>query len=106
MKSIHPNFLTLTLAGLLSAASASVLAQPMPEAAPKVSAPAPAAGAPSFQSLDSNGDGKISLTEFKAQGGRSYLHQIDTDQDKGLTQMSSPSWASRAPNATALGVGA
>lgn len=87
MKSIHPNFLTLTLAGLLSAASASVLAQPMPEAAPGVSAPAPAAGAPSFQSLDSNGDGKISLTEFKAQGGDDHIFtKLDTDQDKGLNQ--------------------
>lgn len=80
MKSIHPNFLTLTLAGLLSAASASVLAQPMPEAAP-------ATGAPSFQSFDGNGDGKISLEEFKAQGGDDLLFtKLDTDQDKGLSQ--------------------
>lgn len=80
MKSIHPNFLTLTLAGLLSVASASVLAQPMPEAVP-------ATGAPSFQSLDSNGDGKISLTEFKAQGGDDHIFtKLDTDQDTGLSQ--------------------
>ncbi len=80
MKSIHPNFLTLTLAGLLGAASASVLAQPMPEAAP-------ATGAPSFQSVDSNGDGKISLAEFKALGGDDHIFtQLDTDQDKNLSQ--------------------
>lgn len=80
MKSIHPRVLTLTLAGLLGAASASALAQPMPEAAP-------ATGAPGFQSLDSNGDGKISLTEFKAQGGDDRIFtKLDTDQDKGLSQ--------------------
>ena len=80
MKSIRPHVLTLTLAGLLGAASASAFAQPMPEAAP-------ATGAPSFQSLDSNGDGKISLTEFKAQGGDDRIFtKLDTDQDKGLSQ--------------------
>ena len=87
MKSIHPNVLTLTLAGLLSAASASVLAESMPEAAPAVSAPAPATGAPSFQSVDSNGDGKISLDEFKAQGGDDQTFtKLDTDQDKNLSK--------------------
>ena len=80
MKSIHPRVLTLTLAGLLGAASASALAQPMPEAAP-------ATGAPSFQSIDSNGDGKISLEEFKAQGGDEQLFiALDTNQDKSLSK--------------------
>jgi hypothetical protein len=80
MKSIHPHFLTLTLAGLLSAASASALAQPMPEAAP-------AAGAPSLQSVDSNGDGKISLEEFKALGGNEQTFaEVDANQDKSLSK--------------------
>jgi len=80
MKSIHPNFLTLTLAGLLGAASTSALAQSMPEVGPATSAP-------SFQSIDSNGDGKISLTEFKAQGGDDHIFtKLDTDQDKDLSQ--------------------
>ena len=85
MKSIHPNFLTLTLAGLLSAASASVLAQPPAEAAPAVSAPA--AGAPSFQSVDSDKDGKISLAEFKALGGNEQIFaEVDANQDKSLSK--------------------
>ena len=80
MKSIHSRVLTLTLASLLGAASASALAQPMPEAAP-------AADAPSFQSVDSNGDGKISLTEFKALGGDDPIFtKLDTNKDKGLSQ--------------------
>jgi hypothetical protein len=52
----------------------------MPEAAP-------AAAGPGFQSVASNGDGKISLAEFKAQGGDDQLFaQLDTDQDKSLSQ--------------------
>jgi len=77
MKSIHPNFLALTLAGLLSAASASALAQSMPDTT---------AGASSFKSFDSNGDGKISLEEFKAQGGQEQVFtETDTNQDKSLS---------------------
>ena len=82
MKSIHPSFLTLTLAGLLSAASASVLAQSTPGTS---FSPAPSAS--SFQSVDGNNDGKISLTEFKAQGGDDRIFtKLDTDQDNGLSQ--------------------
>ena len=84
MKSIHPNFLTLTLAGLLSAASASVLAQSMPEPAPGGSAPA--ASSPTFIGFDSNSDGKVSLKEFKAQGGNEQAFtDIDANQDKNLS---------------------
>ena len=80
MKSIQPRLLTLTLAGLLGAASASVLAQPMPEAAP-------ATGSPSFQSVDSNRDGKISLEEYKALGGNEQIFaKIDANQDKYLSK--------------------
>ena len=79
MKSIHPHFLTLTLAGLLSAASASAWAQSMPDAAPT-------AGASSFKNHDSNGDGKISLEEFKAQGGQEQTFtKMDANQDKSLS---------------------
>ena len=82
MKSIHPNFLTLTLAGLLSAASASVLAQSTPG-----TSFSPAPSAPSFQSVDSNNDGKISLEEFKALGGNEQIFaKIDANQDKYLSK--------------------
>ena len=82
MKSIHPNFLTLTLAGLLSAASASVLAQSTPG-----TSFSPAPSAPSFQSVDSNNDGKISLEEFKALGANEQIFaKTDANQDKYLSQ--------------------
>lgn len=83
MKSIHPRF--LTLAALLSAASVSALAQSVPEPVPGGSAPA--ASAPSFISFDSNSDGKISLKEFKAQGGNEQAFTgIDANQDKNLSK--------------------
>lgn len=81
MKSIHPNFLTLTLAGLLSAASASALAQSMPGTS---FSPTPSAS--SFKSFDGNGDGNISLEEFKAQGGQEKIFtETDANQDKSLS---------------------
>jgi Ca2+-binding EF-hand superfamily protein len=52
----------------------------MPEAAP-------ATGSPNFQSFDTKSDGKISLTEFKAQGeSEQSFTKLDTDQDKGLSK--------------------
>jgi hypothetical protein len=82
MKSIHPNFLALTLAGLLSATSASVLAQSTPGTS---FSPAPSAS--SFQSVDSNNDGKISLEEFKTLGGNEQVFaEIDANQDKYLSK--------------------
>jgi hypothetical protein len=85
MKSIHPRFLTFTLAALLSAASASALAQSVPEPAPGGSAPA--ASTPTFISFDSNSDGKISLKEFKAQGGNEQAFtDTDANKDKNLSK--------------------
>ena len=85
MKSIHPHFLTLTVAGLLSAASASALAQSMPDTAPERGAPTAGAASTSFMNFDSNGDGKISLEEFKAQGGQEQVFTaIDANQDMSL----------------------
>ncbi len=82
MKSIHPDFLALTLAGLLSAASASVLAQSTPGTS---FSPAPSAS--SFQSVDSNNDGKISLEEFKALGGSEQTFaKTDANQDMYLSK--------------------
>lgn len=64
--------LSLTLAGLLSATAAtSALAQPT---------------AADFKTLDSNGDGKISKEEFKAQGGQDdAFRQVDADGDNSLS---------------------
>lgn len=82
MKSIHPNFLALTLAGLLSAASASVLAQ-----STSGTSFSPAPSASSFQSVDSNNDGKISLEEFKALGGSEQTFaKTDANQDMYLSK--------------------
>ncbi|MDP1645705.1 MAG: EF-hand domain-containing protein [Thiobacillus sp.] len=85
MKSINSRFLTLTLAGLLSAASASALAaQSMPGATR--GAPATPSGAPSLKTYDSNGDGKISIEEFKPQGGQEQaFREGDVNQDKSLS---------------------
>ena len=83
MKSIQSQLLTVTLAGLLSAASTAVLAQSMTEGSP--GSAAPAAGASSFKSFDSNGDGKVSLEEFKMQGGQEQTFStLDADQNKSL----------------------
>ena len=87
MKSIHTRVLTLTRAGLLCAASASALAQSMPDTAPTVSVPASATGIPIFKTVDGNADGKISLEEFQALGGEDPIFtKLDTNQDKGLSQ--------------------
>ena len=71
MKHLNHSFVKLALAGLLSAASASALAAPV---------------MPGFKTSDSNGDGKVSLEEFKAQGGQEKIFtEIDANQDKSLS---------------------
>lgn len=84
MKSINPRFLTLALAGLLSAAVASALAtQSMPGATPE--APATPSGAPDLKTYDSNGDGQISIEEFKPQGGQEQAFRVgDANRDNRL----------------------
>jgi len=84
MKSINPRFLTLALAGLLSAASASALAAQSMPGTPGT--PASPSGAPSIKTYDSNGDGEISIEEFKPQGGQEQaFREGDANQDKSLS---------------------
>lgn len=85
MKSTNPRLLALTLAGVLSAASASALAaQSMPGATPEASATP--SGEPSIKTYDSNGDGNISIEEFKPQGGQKQVfREGDANKDKSLS---------------------
>lgn len=72
MKSINHRFTTLTLAGLLGAATS-------------VSAFA-ATNASDFKKYDSNQDGKISAQEYQAQGGmQDKFGGIDTNGDGMLS---------------------
>jgi len=71
MKSIHHRFMTLTLAAVLGAGVAGRA----------LAAPA------TLNAFDSNGDGKISLEEFQAQGGQARaFHEGDADHDDSLSQ--------------------
>lgn len=69
MKTIDRRFASLTLAALLGAVtSPSVLA---------------ASVAPDFSKYDANGDGKISLEEYRAKGGdEQNFRSIDVNGDK------------------------
>ena len=70
MKHLNHRFVKLALAGLLGAASASALAAPV---------------MPGFKTSDSNGDGKVSLEEFKAQGGQEQaFREGDANRDNLL----------------------
>lgn len=73
MKSINHHFLMLSLASTLSTvAIASSLATPAMSG---------------FKTYDSNGDGSISLQEFKAQGGQEQAFRAgDANRDNSLTQ--------------------
>jgi len=88
MKSINPRLLALALAGLLSATAASALAvQSLPGATP--GAAATPSGEPSIKTYDSNGDGKISIEEFKPQGGQEQaFREADANRDNSPTQIS------------------
>jgi len=71
MKSINHRFITLTLAGVLGV---GVAGQAL-------------AAAASFKAYDSNGDGKISLEEYQAQGGQAQaFHEGDANRDNSLNQ--------------------
>jgi hyperosmotically inducible periplasmic protein len=71
MKSINHRFITLTLAGMLGV---GVAGQAL-------------AATASFKAYDSNGDGKISLEEYRAQGGQAQaFHEGDTNRDNSLNQ--------------------
>ena len=71
MKSINHRFMTLTLAGVLSV---GVAGQAL-------------AATADFKAYDSNGDGKISLEEYQAQGGQvQAFHEGDANRDNSLSQ--------------------
>ena len=71
MKSINHRFMTLTLAGVLGI---GVAGQAL-------------AATADFKAYDSNGDGKISLEEYQAQGGQvQAFHEGDTNRDNSLSQ--------------------
>jgi len=71
MKHLNHSFVKRALAGVLSAASASALA---------------ASAMPGFKTYDSNGDGMISIEEFKAQGGQEQaFREGDANRDKSLS---------------------
>ena len=70
MKHPQHSLLKLPLAGVLSVISASALAVPT---------------MPGFKTYDRNGDGKISLEEFQAQGGPvKAFHDADINRDLQL----------------------
>lgn len=73
MKSINPRFTTLLIAGVLSGVTA----------APALATPSPVG----FKNCDSNGDGKISLEEYRAHGGKAQAFRDgDTNHDNSLSE--------------------
>ena len=71
MKSINHRLIALTLAGVLGIGMAGQAL----------------AATADFKAYDSNGDGKISLEEYQAQGGQvQAFHEGDTNRDNSLSQ--------------------
>ena len=69
MKPINHRILGIALAGVLGAA-----------------APALAASLPDFKTIDSNGDGKVSASEFSAKGGSEQaFRNADANRDGKLS---------------------
>lgn len=76
MKHFGRSMLNPTLAVLSALAAGAAVAEPATKVMPS-----------SFQDYDSNGDGKVSLEEFKAQGGiEQAFTDVDTNQDKSLSK--------------------
>ncbi len=72
MKPVNRRFLIAALGGLMGAATAATAA--------------PAAG-PSFKTYDANHDGKVSLQEFLARGGKEQAFRVaDANHDNVLSQ--------------------
>lgn len=76
MKHVNRSFSNLSLATLLGVLSAgSALAEPAEQAVP-----------PSFKIYDSNGDGAVSLEEFRAlKGDEQVFRQADANRDNRLS---------------------
>jgi Ca2+-binding EF-hand superfamily protein len=76
MKHLNRSLLNLTLATVLSALTAgTALAEPGAKAAPST-----------FKDYDSNGDGIVSLEEFRALGGdEQAFQQADANRDSRLS---------------------
>ena len=84
MKRIDTHAFSLVFAGIVMAATLSPTLAAEPTAMPPASSGS--IEAPSFKVVDANGDGKISLKEFKAKGGTEEIFQAaDADKSGSLS---------------------